>query len=37
MKYDNGSAFRRALEDRLRARSLKTGMSLTRLLWVKHF
>jgi len=31
MKYDNGSAFRRALEDRLRARSLQTGMTLTRL------
>lgn len=31
MKYNDGSAFRRALEDRLRARSLQTGMPLTRL------
>src|SRR4030042_6931170 len=31
MKYDNGSAFRRALEDRLRTMSMQTGMSLTRL------
>jgi hypothetical protein len=31
MKYDNGSAFRRALEDRLRSMSIQTGMSLTRL------
>lgn len=31
MKYDNGSAFRRALKDRLRAGSLQTGMPLTRL------
>ncbi len=31
MKYANGSAFRRALEDRLRAQSLKTGAPLVRL------
>src|SRR4030043_1545917 len=31
MKYDNGSAFRRALEDRLRSMSIQTGMPLTRL------
>lgn len=31
MKYDNGSAFRRALEDRLRTKSLQSGMALTRL------
>jgi hypothetical protein len=31
MKYDNGSGFGHALEDRLRAKSLQTGMSLTRL------
>lgn len=31
MKYDNGSAFRRALEDRLRTESLQTSMPLTRL------
>jgi hypothetical protein len=31
MEYNNGSAFRRALEDRLRTRSLQTGMALTRL------
>ena len=31
MKYANGSAFRRALEDRLREQSLQGGVSLTRL------
>lgn len=31
MKYDDGSAFRRALEDRLRNHSLQTGLPLTRL------
>jgi hypothetical protein len=31
MKYDNGSAFRRALEVRLLNQSLQTGMPLTRL------
>jgi hypothetical protein len=31
MKYDSGSAFRRALEDRLRMRSLQTGAPLVRL------
>jgi len=31
MKYNNGSAFRRALEDRLRAKSLQTGIPLVRL------
>ncbi len=31
MKYANSSAFRRALEDRLRAQSVKTGAPLVRL------
>ena len=31
MKYANSSAFRRALEDRLRAQSLKTGAPFVRL------
>ncbi len=31
MKYSSGAEFRRALEDRLRARSLATGMPLVRL------
>jgi Nucleotidyl transferase AbiEii toxin, Type IV TA system len=31
MKYADGSAFRRALEDRLRAESLSSGISLVRL------
>ncbi len=31
MKYANSSAFRRALEDRLRAQSLRTGAPLVRL------
>ena len=31
MKYKNGSAFRRALEDRLRTRSLRSGVPLVRL------
>lgn len=31
MKYNSGSAFRRALEDRLRMRSLQTGSPLVRL------
>jgi hypothetical protein len=31
MKYQNGGAFRRALEDRLRAQSLKSGVALVRL------
>lgn len=31
MKYSSGAAFRRALEDRLRARSLKSGVPLIRL------
>ncbi len=31
MKYNSGAAFRRALEDRLRARSLQTGLPLVRL------
>lgn len=31
MKYQNGGAFRRALEDRLRAQSLKSSVALVRL------
>jgi len=31
MKYESGAAFRRALEDRLRAMSLETGIPLVRL------
>lgn len=31
MKYNSGSGFRRALEDRLRVQSLQSGMPLTRL------
>ena len=31
MKYQSGGAFRRALEDRLRIRSLNTGVPLIRL------
>jgi hypothetical protein len=31
MKYQSGGAFRRALEDRLRAQSLKSGAALVRL------
>jgi hypothetical protein len=31
MKYQNGAAFRRALEDRLRAQSLQSGVALVRL------
>jgi hypothetical protein len=31
MKYRSGGAFRRALEDRLRAQSLESGMALVRL------
>ena len=31
MKYQSGGAFRRALEDRLRAQSLKSGVALVRL------
>ena len=31
MKYDSGSAFRRALEDRLRTHSLHSGIPLLRL------
>src|SRR4030066_1913583 len=30
MKYDNGSAFRRALEDRLRSMSMQSGIPLSR-------
>jgi len=30
MKYDTGGAFRRALEDRLRAQSLQSGTPLVR-------
>ena len=31
MRYSSGAAFRRALEDHLRARSLQTGVPLARL------
>ena len=31
MKYNSGSAFRRALEDRLRNQSLQSGVPLVRL------
>jgi len=31
MKYESSAAFRRALEDRLRAQSITSGMPLVRL------